>query len=339
MYAVFLMGLLLLNGCAMHGPQSTMLYKGPLAEAQWNLFMLTVYITGGIFVFVGGAMVYFLWKYRERKGSENEPLPDQGHGNPLIEVSLIGVSIFLLVIIAVPTLKGIHMMNTLPVPEDEVIEVNVIGYQWWWEFEYPQLGIRTGNEFAIPTGKVVKLNLISADVIHSFWLPRLSGKTDLIPGRKNWMWIQADEDGHYYGQCAEYCGEAHAYMLFRVDSLNEADWDAWVANHQKPAPLPEENTVEFEGRELFMNKGCLQCHHVEGHGSAGRGGPDLSHFGGRATLGAGWRPNDTQNLHQWIKHSETIKPGNKMYETVSSTMNLTDEDVAKIAAYLQSLKN
>ncbi len=306
---------------------------------QWDLFMVTLIIGIVIFCAVGTVLVVLLIRYRERKGDDQKPLPAQGHGNPLIEVSLIGVSILLLVIIAVPTLKGIYMMNTMPgSDDDEVLTVRVIGYQWWWEFEYPELGIRTANQMAIPAGKVVKLELISADVIHSFWVPRLAGKTDLIPGRRNWMWIQADNEGHYYGQCAEFCGEAHAYMLFRLDSLNEENWEKWVEDHQKGAAVPEEGTEEFVGRELFMNKGCLQCHTIKDHGSHGRGGPDLSHFASRVTLGAGWKDNNRENLTQWIKHSDTIKPGNKMYETVNG-MNLTDDEVSKIATYLESLKN
>ena len=187
---------------------STFVTKGPVAETQYDLFMLTVWVTLGIFIAVGGAFAFAIIKFRERP-NDDRPMPSQGHGNPLVEIGLIGVSILLLVIIAVPTLKGIWYTHDTPEdPEsfmgawykgEELAEeesenpliVKVIGYQWWWAFEYPQLGITTANEMVIPAGKVVHLELRSSDVIHSFWLPRIAGKVDLIPGRTNSMWIQA----------------------------------------------------------------------------------------------------------------------------------------------------
>lgn len=348
----------LLTGCPFDTRQSSLDPKGPIAQMQYDLFMLTVWVTLGIFIVVGGVLVWAVIRFRERPGDENKPLPHQGHGNPLVEASLIGASVALLVLIAIPTLEGIWFQYELPEdPEshlgswyqgrlspddrDDVLEINVIGYQWWWAFEYPQFGITTGNEMVIPTGKVVKLNLRSADVIHSFWLPKIAGKVDLIPGRRNWMWIQSDESGHYYGQCAEFCGEAHAYMMFRVDSLDSAEFSAWVQRMQQaadtlpdvgggplqvPADFDAAKLQALEGKKLFLEKTCVRCHTVSGNSTAQVGvlGPNLSNVASRRSLAAGFmdhqaadgsidRDKQFANLVEWIYHPQDIKPGNLMY--------------------------
>ena len=247
-----------------------------------------------------------------QEGEDPNAIPDQSHGNPLIEVGLIVLSASMLVIIGIPTLKGIAYMKNDPVEEyeGEAIEIIVTGYQWWWNFEYPELGIKTSNEFSIPTGRPIKLVLKAADVIHSFWVPKLAGKTDLIPGQINRMWIEADEPGMYWGQCAEFCGDSHAYMLFRTISLEPDKFDEWV-EHQKSAPVEPESTLAHTGKALFTEKGCIGCHMVGKVG--GLAGPDLTHFGSRATLAAGWKANTLENLKEWIQYPEKVKPGNLMY--------------------------
>ena len=314
-------GGLLLSGCSLTGRMSTFDPKGPIAQNQLNLFYITLVVTGFLWLSVGSVLLFALVKFREKPGDADKPFPSQGHGNPFVEISLIGASILCLVIIAVPTVRGIWMMEVLPVPEEEAIVVNVTGYQWWWKFEYPDEGIVTANELTIPVGKVVKLNLRSEDVIHSFWIPKLAGKVDLMPGRKNWMWLQADEEGYYFGQCAEYCGESHAYMLIRADALSESDWDDWVQQQQVGASPPENawmwETVKsgeeseraqyrddpvFRGAELFSGRGgCVQCHTVDGKSmdseigtisiSAGTDGPNLTHVASRSSLAAGMLEN------------------------------------------------
>lgn len=332
----------LLSGCSTTTKQSTLDPKGPVAQIQFDLFMITVWVSLGIFIVVGGALAWAVWRYRERPGDENRPLPVQGHGNPLIEIGLIVVSIGLLVIIAVPTLRAIWFTHELPedteffqdsklgvwypgeIPEgeaDNILDIYVYGWQWWWSFEYPQFGITTANEMAFPVNRVVRLHLRSVDVIHSFWLPKIAGKVDLIPGRRNWMWIMADEPGHYYGQCAEFCGEAHAYMLFRADALEPDEFQAWVEAYQRGADAPAgfraeptDNTPEPSARDdwaawsqamrehperfaddpvhlgaqLFMGKGrCIVCHAVDNSPAMGALGPNLTRLASRASLGAG----------------------------------------------------
>ncbi len=243
----------LLSGCKvadifnLSGPQSTMLSAGPVAKSQWDLFMVTVYVTTFIFIVVGSVLAYAQIKFRARtEADENAEPPPQGHGNPLVEISLIAGSILLLVIIAIPTLKGIWY--THDVPEDEkanAMEINATGYQWWFKFEYPSELVKlpgggeaplvTGNELVVPAGIPIRVHLRTVDVIHSFWIPKLAGKVDMMPNRGNFLWFKADHPGYYYGQCAEYCGESHAIMRFRVIALSARDYAQWLENQKQPA--------------------------------------------------------------------------------------------------------
>lgn len=229
------------------GPQSTFETAGPVARSQTGLFYVTLWVTMIIFVLVAGVLAYATIKFKARNpDDEHAPVPPQGHGNPLVELGLIAASIFALVIIAVPTIRGIWY--TYDVPEAEkanAYEVTAIGYQWWFKFEYPSEQIDNvgtlvnANELVIPAGRPVRINLRTTDVIHSFWVPKLAGKVDMMPNRGNHLWLQADEPGYFWGQCAEYCGESHAVMRFRVIALNEADFAAWLADQKKPARTVE----------------------------------------------------------------------------------------------------
>jgi cytochrome c oxidase subunit 2 len=225
------------------GPQSTFDTQGPVAKSQLEVFYVTVWVTLAIFVIVAGVLAYATLKFKARKSDEEHaPVPPQGHGNPFVELGLIAASVAALVIIAVPTLKAIWY--TYDVPEEQranAYEVTARGLQWWFQFEYPMEQIEgagqlvTGNELVIPAGRPVRINLRTSDVIHSFWVPKLGGKVDMIPNRGNHMWLQADEPGYFWGQCAEFCGESHAVMRFRVIALAADDFAAWVENQKKPA--------------------------------------------------------------------------------------------------------
>ena len=225
------------------GPQSTFDTHGPVAKSQLGVFYTTVWVTGITFVIVASIMAYAMWKFRAKKSDEGkEAIPDQGHGNPLIELSLIGLSVLALVFIAVPTLKAIWYTYDVPAAQKETAyEVNAVGLQWWFKFEYPKEQIDgvgalvTANELVIPAGRPVRVNLRTSDVIHSFWVPKLAGKVDMMPNRGNHLWLQADAPGYFWGQCAEYCGESHAVMRFRVIALNETDFAAWIARQKSPA--------------------------------------------------------------------------------------------------------
>ncbi|PXA03155.1 cytochrome c oxidase subunit II [Coraliomargarita sinensis] len=357
--SVTLLSLLLFSGCLkIDQNQSALDPKGPVASQQADAFYVTLYLTTFLWIVVGGAMLYAVWRYRLKKTDDPNEIPEQSHGHPIIEVGLILFSAACLVVVAVPTLQGILMTKSLPEEYQEgAITVDVTGYQWWWAFDYPEEGVTTANELVIPVGKAVKLNLRSADVIHSFWLPKLAGKVDLMPGQENFMWIQADEPGMYWGQCAEFCGDAHAYMLFRARAVPQEEYEAWLADLKDgpevpvDAPeMPEEYSEQVvQGKKVFMQN-CYSCHMVGGKG--GVNGPNLTNFGSRATIAAGWMENNTENLFNWIKKPHEIKPGNYMWYGVPMktpgggiiTMeglkeaDLSDEDIHAVVAYLQTLK-
>jgi cytochrome c oxidase subunit 2 len=244
--ALALGGVALLSGCSwlvMNGHQSTIDVEGPVARDQLKLFYLTCWVTLVIFILVGSVLAYATIKFKARGDTdERAPTPDQGHGNPLIEMSLIGASIFALVIIAIPTLKSIWYTNDVPAENKaDAYQVTATGYQWWFKFDYPTEQISgfgpltTGDELVIPAGRPVHVDLRSVDVMHSFWVPKLAGKVDMIPNRANYLWLQADHPGYYWGQCAEYCGESHAVMRFRVIALGPREFEEWLDNQLQPA--------------------------------------------------------------------------------------------------------
>lgn len=250
-----LMGLALLSGCDLHlselwrmdGHQSTLVVAGPVAERQREVFYVTCWVTLIIFILVGSTLAYATVKFRARSAADEhaEP-PPQGHGNPLIELSLIALSVAALVVIAIPTLKAIwYTYDVEPTYKGEVYEVTATGYQWWFRFEYPteqatvdgnvKTPLVTANELVIPAGRPVRINVRTMDVIHSFWIPKLAGKVDMIPNRANFLWLKADEPGYFWGQCAEYCGDSHAVMRFRVVALGKDEFNLWLEDQKKTA--------------------------------------------------------------------------------------------------------
>jgi cytochrome c oxidase subunit 2 len=242
-----LAGIALLSGCdfnawwRMDGHQSTISVDGTVARQQLDVFYVTCWVSLVIFVIVASVLAYATFKFRARTDADEhaEP-PPQSHGNPLVELGLIGASVLSLVIIAVPTLKTIW--STYDVPEAErkdAYEVSATGYQWWFKFEYPgelapansagaKAPLVTGNELVIPAGRAVRINLRTVDVIHSFWLPKLAGKVDMIPNRANFIYLKADKPGYFWGQCAEFCGDSHAVMRFRVVALEKKEFAEWL---------------------------------------------------------------------------------------------------------------
>jgi cytochrome c oxidase subunit 2 len=246
------------------GPQSTFETKGPVARSQLDVFYVTLWVTMIVFVLVAGVLAYATLKFKARKDDVNKPIPPQGHGNPFVELGLIALSIGALVVIAVPTLRAIWY--TYDVPEAEranAYEVTAQGLQWWFRFEYPSEQIDgTGNlvnanELVIPAGRPVRVNLRTADVIHAFWVPKLAGKVDMMPNRGNHLWLMADEPGYFWGQCAEFCGEDHAVMRFRVIALAPDDFNRWLANQKAAARtvavVPEQIKLSAAGYVPLVN--------------------------------------------------------------------------------------
>ncbi len=334
-----LLACLLLTGCELFttAPQTTFDVKGPVAAEQQKLFMLTLWVCSFIFVAVASSLGYVVIRFRKRKGESDKEGASEVHGHPLVEVSLIAASILLLVIIAVPTYSV--AVFTYQIPEeyqDDVVQVTATGYQWWWHFEYPELGIVTSNELVIPTGRAVNIEVRSQDVVHSFWVPKLGGKRDMVPNRNNNLWLLADEPGEYHGQCAEYCGTSHANMLFRVFAKEPAEFDAWVAATAEPGKDPSAG-LALEGKKVFEAKGCRQCHNVTGVAAGGLLGPDLTHFGSRTTIAAAILPKTEENLTLWLTDPERVKPGNKMTPGIAP-QNLTEAEIERLVAFLQSLQ-
>ncbi len=262
------LGLLLVSGCrlaevfSLSGPQSTVHVGGPVAQRQQDLFMVTVYVTTFIFIVVGAVLAYAQIKFRAKtETAAHAAPPPQGHGNPFVEIGLIAASVVLLVIIAVPTVRDIWY--THDVPEEELkngpaLEMVATGYQWWFKFEYPsemvklpnnagEIPLVTGNELVVPAGYPIRVQLRTTDVIHSFWVPKLAGKVDMVPNRPNFIWFKADKPGYFYGQCAEYCGESHAIMRFRVIALSPARYARWLENQKQPARTVTAQSLAAEG--------------------------------------------------------------------------------------------
>lgn len=351
--AAVIIQIVLLTGCVdWTSHQSALDPKGPLARQQYDTFMVTLYVTTFLWITVGGALLYTVWRFRRRRHTDPNVLPKQSHGHPMIEVGLILLSAIMLAIIAVPTLRGIYFMKKMsPEMSARALDIEVTGYQWWWEFRYPDSGVVTANEFAIPVGRPIRLKLRTSDVNHSFWLPKLGGKTDLIAGQDNMMWLQADEAGTYYGQCAEFCGEAHAYMLFRAHALPAAEYEKWVAHQTSgpaqplvPPPVPNgpdpAQAVLAGGRQAFQ-KYCVTCHRIGELG--GQVGPNLTHLASRTTIAAGWLDNNAANLRRWIAEPSRIKPNNLMWTGTQGLDGLsknppTPAEVEALTAYLLTLK-
>lgn len=257
--AAALGALTLLSGCDkffwMDGHQSTLDVAGPVAHAQRHVFYVTCWVTFIIFILVGSTLAYTTLKFRARnQADENAEPPEQSHGNPVVELSLIAASVLSLVVIAFPTLRGIWYTYEVPAEEKEnAYEVTATGYQWWFHFEYPSEQIEnvgplvTANELVVPAGRPVHVNLRTTDVIHSFWIPKLAGKVDMIPNRGNSLWFKADQPGYFWGQCAEYCGDSHAVMRFRVIALGPREFTEWVEQQKQPARTLQATAAQNNG--------------------------------------------------------------------------------------------
>jgi len=306
------------------------------ARSIFSLSMLVLSVTLAIFLVVGGLLVYALIRFRHRD-SDSGHEPAQIYGSNQIELSWTVIPILIVVMLFLTTTRVIWQTEAAPKPSGAV-DVVVIGHQFWWEYRYPKLGVVTANELHIPTSDPKKptptyLEMSSADVSHSFWIPRLAGKTDLIPNRINTMWIDPPEAGLYLGQCAQYCGTQHAKMLLRVYADSPPDFAVWVRKQQQPSTNDlSDNPLAKEGRTIFLRTACISCHTVSGTSANGRFGPDLTHVASRDTIASGPIENTPQNLRKWIADPNVMKPGSLM-----PSMHLNDHDLDAITAYLTTL--
>ena len=298
------------------------------AESLYHLSHFVLAITGAIFVVVFSLLAYVMVKFRNRTTDAGRE-PTQVYGSTQIELAWTIVPILIVVVLFLATARVIHGIQDSPKPA-KVLEVTAIGHQFWWEFRYPTLGIVTANELHIPVNMPTYLKLLSADTDHSFWVPQLGGKTDLIPNRVNEMWIAPQQTGIFLGQCAQYCGTQHAKMLLRVTVESPEEFDAWVRAQKQPAIQDEK---EAAGRHVFESTSCVNCHAVEGTHGVGRFGPDLTHLMSRQTIAAGAAENTQENLRLWIQNPEAIKPGSLM-----PAMKLNGVDLDALVRYLETLR-
>jgi cytochrome c oxidase subunit II len=298
---------------------------------QNSHFVLAV--TGVIFVVVCWLLTYAIIKFRQTAANADRE-PAQVYGSTQIELAWTIIPILIVIVLFLAAARVIHGIEDAPKPAT-AIEVTVIGHQFWWEFRYPGFGIVTANELHVPVSDPAHptptfLKLLSADTDHSFWMPQLAGKTDLIPNRVNNMWIDPHETGLFLGQCAQYCGTQHAKMLLRVYVDNPEEFGAWVSAQRRPANQDEK---EAAGRHVFETTACLNCHAVGGTNGTGRFGPDLTHLMSRSTIASGAAENTPENLRLWIQNPEGIKPGSLM-----PAMKLSDADLDAVVRYLETLR-
>ena len=303
------------------------------AHAISNLAVFVLTITGAIFVVVTGLLLYAVVRFR-RRANDDGTEPAQIYGSGPVEAAWTTVPFLIVLVLTLATARVIHEVQDARKPV-AALDVQVIGHQWWWEIRYPKLGIVTANELHVPVSQSgdrlpTFLDLRSADVVHSFWVPRLAGKTDLIPNKVNSMWIEPERTGLFLGQCAKYCGTQHAKMLLRVYVETREDFDRWVKEQEK---LAENSPNAAGGRLVFEQTACINCHAVHGTVANGRFGPDLTHLMSRATLGSGALTNSPEGLRAWIKSPEQFKPG-----VLMPAMNLNSADLDKMVAYLTTLK-
>jgi cytochrome c oxidase subunit II len=303
------------------------------AHSIMSLSLLVLVITALIFVVVGGLLVYAVVRFRRRASADGHE-PAQVYGSTQIELAWTIIPILIVVVLFLATARVIHAIEDAPEPPGAV-QVVVIGHQYWWEFRYPKLGIVTANELHIPVSDPnhptpTFLKLLSADTDHSFWVPKLAGKTDLIPNHPNRMWLDPQRTGVFLGQCAQYCGTQHAKMLLRIFVDGPEDFDAWVRAQQKPAV---EDASATAGRRIFESNACMNCHAVAGTPANGRFGPDLTHLMSRATIAAGAAENNHENLRRWIQDPAAIKHGSLM-----PAMKLRDADLDAVVSYMETLQ-
>jgi cytochrome c oxidase subunit 2 len=303
------------------------------ADSIFRLSLLVLTITGLIFVIVFSLLVYSIAKYR-RRGADDGREPPQVYGSNQVELAWTVIPVLIVLVLFLATARVIHSIQDTPKPP-AAIEVVAIGHQFWWEFRYPALGVVTANELHVPVSNPSHptptfMTLISADTDHSFWVPRLAGKTDLIPNRVNHMWIDPHETGLYLGQCAQYCGTQHAKMLLRVYVDSREQFDQWVEAERKPAVA---GGAAEEGRRIFETTACVNCHAVSGTVANGRFGPDLTHLMSRDTIASGAAPNTPEQLKLWVQNPDSIKPGSLM-----PAMKLNEKDLDALTAYLETLR-
>jgi cytochrome c oxidase subunit II len=310
-------------------------HSGP-AELILEPTYLVLLVSLGIFLIVTGLLVYIVIKFRQRSPEDPLTEPPQIYGSYNIELAWTVIPCLVVFVLVLVSARTIVEIQDAPMPEN-ALKIRVVGHQWWWEVHYPDLGIVTANEIHVPTGsedgtrRPTHITLESADVIHSFWVPQLAGKTDLVPNRINHTWIEPVSPGVFLGNCAEYCGTQHANMLLRVIAQSPEDFAQWVVTQQKAPSIPTE-PLATQGRRNFYALSCVNCHKIESTPAEGVFGPDLTKFATRQTLGSGVAPRTPETLRAWLANPASLKPGCYMPD-----MQLSPQQIDALVAYLETL--
>lgn len=339
---VALVGVLLLLGACQGNetqPLTTFDPSGPFADQIDSLFWLVFWIAAAVFVLVEVGILVAVFRYRDKKGAKEAK---QIHGSPKLEVLWTVIPALILAGISVPTVAGVFELTECG---SDAIEVEITGHQWWFEYHYPDAGIDTANVMVIPVDQEVCALMTSDDVLHNFWIPSLNGKRYLVPGQITNLRLQADEVGEYWGHCAEFCGLSHSLMRARVQAVPQAEYDAWIEAQQEPAVLPAEGTPGWDGYQVFLTKGCTQCHSVTFDESDASNiiadgafnGPNLTHFASRNTFAGAVLPEEGESfdtgLKRWLADPPQIKPGSFM-----PNLALTEQEIDQLIVWLEGNK-
>ncbi|MCE9618871.1 MAG: cytochrome c oxidase subunit II [Planctomycetes bacterium] len=305
----------------------------PPARLIRELSWLVLGICAGLFVLVEGMIFYGVVKYRRRRDDKTKDEPRQVYGSNPVEIAWTIIPLLIVFVLTLTTVRTIRSIELTQPPAD-ALHVVAIGHQWWWEYRYPDPDgtggeVIVANEMHVPVNRPVWVRLESADVIHSWWVPALTGKTDLLPNHTNHTWFNAENEGIYLGQCAEYCGNQHAGMLLRVVATQPEEFDAWL--RAQAAPTVHDTTVA-EGREIFQEFACSNCHTVKGV-SDGQFAPDLTHLMSRQTIASGVAPLDAATLKAWIADPQILKPGCNM-----PSLQLDPQELDAVTSYLLTLR-
>lgn len=322
---------MLVAGSAHAANQSALQPYGPysdvIAALFWGMLVVSVLILLGVLALLAIGLL------QRKRAHEAEPL---GYTQSRNLVLLSGIVIPIIILLVFTLSSAAVNQKIVPLNADDALTIEVVGHRWWWEITYlgnnPSERVKTANEIHIPVGEPVRLILKSNDVIHSFWVPNLNGKTDLIPGRTNVAWIQADQPGTFRGQCGEFCGMQHAKMAFTVESHPAEEFRNWLERQRQPAAEPQ-TEAQQRGQKVFLSSACMTCHAIRGTHALVGIAPDLTHLASRHTLAAGTLPNRKANLMGWISAPQSHKPGNLMPEVPLAPQELHD-----LSEYLMSLE-
>lgn len=292
-----------------------------------ELFVYFLVVASIIFLLVVFFTFFYLFRYGVKKRPET---PSQKVGNGNVEYFLATLVTIITGVFVYLTIVTMGEIQTIPENPKPFLEIT--GHQWWWEAKYPNSGVITANQIYIPTGKKILLKLNSADVIHSWWVPELGRKMDMMPGRDNYMWFYADKEGEYLGTCSEFCGVQHARMRIRVTALNPEEFEVWEQKQLKPVATST-NKQFLKGKQLFETKTCTNCHAINGTDFKENIGPNLTHFASRKRFLADMKVNDVKNLRAWLTNPQDVKSGVKMPNFI-----LSESEIGALVAYLNNLK-